>query len=59
MKLVNVALLKNPLNWVIILLMLTIVGFAMNEIFRFLSPGDATGCGCSSRQPIPASSIAQ
>lgn len=56
---INFEILKNPLNWLVVLLMLTIAGFALEEIFRFISPGNASDCGCkNSRSPIPQSDIA-
>lgn len=42
----NFDLMKSPLNWATILLMIAIGAFALDEIFRFLNPNSTTDCGC-------------
>lgn len=52
---INWEIVRNPLNWAIVLLMLAIAGFALNEMMRFLSPNSSGSCGCDKSQvPIPA-----
>lgn len=36
--LVNWGLLKNPVNWIIVVLMLVIAGFALDLILTWLNP---------------------
>lgn len=40
--LINVAMLKHPINWLIIWVVITIAGFGIREIHKGIS-----GCGCS------------
>lgn len=57
---INFDLIKSPLNWLIIILMLVIAAFAFDEIFRFVSPETDNGCGChKSLFDIPPSTIAE
>jgi hypothetical protein len=54
----NFEILRQPLNWIIVVLMVFIALIAMDEIFRFLSPNDPSSCGCKhGREKIPADSI--
>lgn len=54
----NWGLLKSPLNWLTILLMVFIGLYALQEILRFAGAGDGSGdCGChQSLFPVPNSS---
>ena len=58
MRVLNFDLMKSPLNWLIVLLMVFIGAIALDEIFRFAGVGtSANDCGChKSLFPIPASS---
>lgn len=51
---INWPLIRNPLNWAIILLMVAIAGIALNEIFRFISPTGGCGCNKSALSDIPS-----
>lgn len=37
-SLINWALIKNPVNWIIVVLMLIIAGFALDVILRWQNP---------------------
>lgn len=51
--LLNWPIIKEPLNWIIILLMVAIGGFAFEEILRFAGAGEpGSDCGCH-RQLFP------
>lgn len=53
----NWGLIKSPLNWLTILLMVVIGLFAFQEILRFAGAGTTSGdCGCTrSLFPVPKS----
>lgn len=53
----NWGLIKSPLNWLTILLMVVIGMFAFQEVLRFAGAGTASGdCGChKSLFPVPQS----
>lgn len=53
----NWGLLKSPLNWLTVLLMVVIGMFALQEILRFAGAGTESGdCGCHNALfPVPQS----
>lgn len=53
----NWGLIKSPLNWLTIILMVIIGAFAFQEVLRFAGAGTDSGdCGChNSLFPVPQS----
>lgn len=58
MKLVplNFALMKSPINWMTVILMVFIAAFAADEILRLFgaTPSD---CGCNNRSLFPVKDV--